>query len=97
MWNAECKLRVPSPNRNINKGRMGETDEPGRHVVDIRNSKQNTKGNTERMVDETIKNKATKEDYGPNRSKNVSNRCKMGKNGEEQNDKLGILLLNKKK
>ena len=91
----KCELRVPSPNRNFNKGRMGKTNEPGRHVVDIRNSEQNTKGNTEKMVNKTIKNETTKEDYGPNRSKNESNRCKMGKNGEQQNDQLGILLLNK--
>ena len=48
--------RVPSPNRNINKGRMGEINEPGRHVMDIRNSEKNTKGNTEKMANKTNQN-----------------------------------------
>ena len=56
------KLRVPSTNRNINKGRMGKNNESGRHVVDIRNSEQNTKGNTEKMVNKTNLNETTKED-----------------------------------
>ena len=60
--NTKCKLRVSSPNRNINKGRMGKTNEPRRHVVDIRNSDLNTKGNTEKMVNISDKNEATKEE-----------------------------------
>ena len=52
--------RVPSPNRNINKGRMGEINEPGRHVVDIRNSEKNTKGTTKKMVYKTIQNETKK-------------------------------------
>ena len=51
----KCESRVPSPYRNFNKGRMGKTNEPGGHVVDIRNPEQTTKGNTER-------NEAAKED-----------------------------------
>ena len=33
--NTTSTIRVPGPNRNSNKGRVGKTDEPGRHVVDI--------------------------------------------------------------
>ena len=41
---------------------MGKNNELGRHVVDIRNSEQNTKGNTEKMVNKTNQNETTKED-----------------------------------
>ena len=41
---------------------MGKNNESGRHVVDIRNSEQNTKGNTEKMINKTNLNETAKED-----------------------------------
>ena len=50
--NTLSTIRVPGANRNANKGRVGKTDEPGRH--DKEPSEQSTKVNSE-MLNKNIK------------------------------------------